>query len=66
MEKRYRVEVDKPGCVSCGAGKMYFIIDPDEVASATSYSYLEEAEEICAMLNDALDRGAKKGEYDGR
>lgn len=74
MQKRYQVKLTEAGCSMCGCGKAWDIIDPDGALCSTRYAdgkaigYFskEQAGEMCAMLNEALDRGAKRGEFDCR
>jgi len=60
LEKPYTVEQDDSGCCLCGNGKTWNVIDPDGIASGTSYGDKEDAEDLADELNRAFHLGQVK------
>lgn len=57
MTTPYRVEVDKDGCETCGHGRMWTIVGPDNVALGESWGDKEFVDDIAQLLNEAYDAG---------
>lgn len=53
----YRVELDNPGCATCGAGKTFSVAGPGQVVEAISYASEEDAKDWADALNAAYDQG---------
>lgn len=59
-EGPYRPSVDRHGCETCGAGKMFDVVheeNGEEIAESTSFEREEDAEDLA----DALNRGYHLG-----
>jgi hypothetical protein len=60
IKAAYRVEAEEgKGCTTCGAGCLWTIVGPDEVAESTSWGDRDMAELICEAMNDAYEQGVK-------
>lgn len=59
MEKPYRVEVEHGGCETCGDGKQWCVVGPDDVALGITFGVKEDAEELADMLSDAYVMGKR-------
>jgi hypothetical protein len=55
----YVVEVENEGCVHCGHGKQWIVVDPDGIGGGTTYGDEEDAIEIAEMLTDAFEAGTQ-------
>lgn len=55
MNTRYTVEVDVGGCEHCGAGKTWTVMQPDGVAIGRSFHDRDGAEDLCELLNAAVE-----------
>jgi len=53
----YFLEVDSSGCGTCGGGRTWQIVSPDDVGTGKSWGDEEEAAHICGLINDAYRLG---------
>jgi hypothetical protein len=61
LKEAYRVEIERSGCVTCDAGKMYRVVGPDDVAMSTIYEREEDAIDLADDLNIAYAAGLAEG-----
>ena len=53
----YRVIVDREECLSCGEGKLWTVMGPEETCIGESFGEEVDAEETMEALNHAYNKG---------
>lgn len=56
-EEPYFVEVNTNGCGTCGAGRTWLVIGPDDYAGSQTFSDEEDADALAESLNAAYASG---------
>jgi hypothetical protein len=60
VKTAYHVEAERDrACVACGAGTLWTIVGPDDIAESTSWEDKELADDICEAMNDAYEKGVQ-------
>lgn len=60
----YFIEVGKPGCGQCGHNRLWDIVGPDGVAGSTSFSSVEDADDLADQLGTAYNLGIANARTD--
>lgn len=55
----YKVVIDDKGCPTCHYDRSWMVVNSDGIGGGTSYLDLDDAEELCADMNAAFERGKK-------